>query len=103
MLWSPRKTRMVPPAHVFLVARYMLACVAVLAGMVGQVRAATYVVDQAAPGAADTNPGTEEKPFKTIQHAADAAKRGDTVCVMAGKKDVKVEGITVTNTLKGRL
>ena len=63
----------------------MLACLGVLAGMAGQVRAATYVVDQAAPGAADSNPGTDEEPFKTLQHAADAAKPGDIVCVMAGK------------------
>jgi hypothetical protein len=63
----------------------MLACVGVLAGLTGQAVAATYVVDQAAPGAADTNPGTEEKPFKTVQHAADVAKPGDTVYVMAGK------------------
>ena len=46
--------------------------------------AANYVVDQAAPGAADTNTGTEEQPFKTVQHAADVAKPGDTVFVMAG-------------------
>jgi hypothetical protein len=65
--------------------------VGVLAGLAGQVRAATYVVDQAAPGAADTNPGTEEKPFKTVQHAADAAKPGDTVFVMAGKYDERVK------------
>jgi hypothetical protein len=58
--------------------------------MAGPVRAATHVVDQTAPRAADTNPGTEEKPFKTVQHAADAAKPGDTVCVMAGKYDERV-------------
>jgi hypothetical protein len=69
----------------------MLACVGVLAGLAGQVRAATRVVDQAAPGAADTNPGTEEKPFKTVQHAADVAKPGDTVFVMAGKYDERVK------------
>jgi hypothetical protein len=69
----------------------MLACVGVLAGLAGQVVAATYVVDQAASGAADTNPGTEEKPFKTVQHAADAAKPGDTICVMAGKYDERVK------------
>jgi hypothetical protein len=57
----------------------------------GQGRTATYVVDQAAPGAADTNPGTEAKPFKTVQHAADAAKPGDTVYVMAGKYDERVK------------
>jgi hypothetical protein len=58
--------------------------------MAGHVWAATYVVDQAAPGAADTNPGTQEQPFKSVQHAADAAKPGDTVCVMAGKYDERV-------------
>jgi len=55
------------------------------------VRAATYVVDQAAPGAADTNTGTEEKPFKTVQHAADMAQPGDTIYVMAGKYDERVK------------
>jgi len=90
MFRSPRKTRMVPREHVALVARCMLACVGVLAGMAGQVQAATYVVDQVAPGATDTNAGTEDKPFKTIQHAADAAKPGDTVCVMAGKYEERV-------------
>ena len=50
----------------------------------------SYVVDQAAPGAADTNPGTEEKPFKTVQHAADAVRPGDKVFVMAGRYDERV-------------
>lgn len=54
-------------------------------------RAATYVVDQAAPGAADANPGTEDQPFKTVQQAADVAKPGDTVYVMAGKYDERVK------------
>jgi Protein of unknown function (DUF1565) len=52
--------------------------------------AATYIVDQAAPGAADANPGTEDKPFKTLQHAVDVVKPGDTVCVMAGVYDERV-------------
>lgn len=43
-----------------------------------------YVVDQAAPGATDTDPGSEAKPFRTVQRAADVAKAGDTVYVMAG-------------------
>ena len=74
----------------FLVARCLLACAGVLAGMAGQLRAAKCVVDQAAPGAADTSPETQEKPFKTVQHAADGAKPGETVCVMAGKYDERV-------------
>jgi hypothetical protein len=57
----------------------------------GHAQAATYVVDQAAPGAADTNPGTEQKPFKTVQHAADAARPGDTIYVMAGRYDERVK------------
>ena len=54
-------------------------------------RASVYVVDQAAPGAADTNSGTEESPFKTIQRAADAVKPGDTVYVMEGRYTERVK------------
>jgi len=86
-----RRTRTVPREHLALLARRVLVCAAVLAGMAAPVWGATYVVDQASPGAADTNPGTEEKPFKTVQHAADAARPGDTVCVMAGKYDERVK------------
>jgi len=57
----------------------------------GQVWAATYVVDQATPGAADTNPGTQERPFQTVQHAADMAQPGDTIYVMAGVYDERVK------------
>jgi len=71
-------------------ALLVAACGVVDEVALGQVRAATYVVDQAAPGAADTNPGTEEKPFKTVQRAADAAQPGDTVYLMAGKYDERV-------------
>jgi len=66
-------------------------CMVWAVGAPGQARAATYVVDQAAPGAADTNPGTEEKPWKTVQHAADAVKPGDIVCVLAGKYAERVK------------
>lgn len=45
----------------------------------GHVREATYVVDQAAPGAADTNPGTEQMPFKTVQRAALATGNGQQI------------------------
>jgi len=55
-----------------------------------QSRAASYIVDQSAPAAADTNTGTEQTPFKTIQHAADLAKPGDTIFVMPGKYDERV-------------
>ena len=60
----------------------------------GRDPAAVYVVDQAAPGAADTNPGSEEQPFQTVQHAADVAKPGDTVYVMAGRYDERIRVTT---------
>lgn len=56
--------------------------------------AANYVVDQAAPGAADTNTGTEEQPFKTVQHAVDLTRPGDTVFVMAGRYAERIKVAT---------
>jgi hypothetical protein len=41
----------------------------------------TYYVS---PGGDDANAGTREKPFKTIQHAADLAEPGDTILLMNG-------------------
>lgn len=54
-------------------------------------QAAAYVVDAAAPAASDANPGTEQKPFRTVQRAADVARPGDTVYVMAGKYDERIK------------
>jgi hypothetical protein len=71
-----------------LPARSFLAVFA--AWRIGEACAATYVVDQAAPGAADVNPGTEQAPFKTIQHAADLVSPGDTIFVMTGSYDERV-------------
>lgn len=45
------------------IASFILACCARQ-----RAGAETYVVDQAAPGAADLNRGTEDSPFKTVQH-----------------------------------
>jgi len=70
---------------------FWLVVLSVISLVSGAARATVYVVDQAAPGAADTNPGSEEKPFKTLQHAADAALPGDTVYVMAGKYDERIK------------
>ena len=46
--------------------------------------ATEYRVDQNAPNAADTNPGTKEALFKTISAAAKIVKPGDTVTVGPG-------------------
>jgi hypothetical protein len=67
-----------------------LAAIWAILAAAGNLRAASYVVDQSAPGAADTNPGTENKPWTTVQHAADTAKAGDTVCVMEGNYPERV-------------
>jgi hypothetical protein len=75
-------------------------CWAGLAGTVGRARAAVYVVDAAAPAAADANPGSEQKPFRTVQHAADAARPGDTVYVMAGRYNERIQ--VKTGGAKGR-
>jgi hypothetical protein len=109
---------LVPMKQANLARGLVAVCAAWIVCATGQAHAAVYVVDQAAPGAADTNPGTEEKPFKTVQRAAAkrmAVKSADprlhlfeTVVReqgidLGGREDVKVEGITLTNTLKGKL
>jgi hypothetical protein len=68
----------------------------------GQAKAATLIVDQAADRAADTNPGTEEQPFKTIQHAAKVARSGDNVLVMTGRYDERIK-VTTTGVQGGQL
>jgi hypothetical protein len=80
----------------FICVSTMLATESTIAGtiddiVVGHAQTAMYVVDQAAPGASDTNPGTEQQPFKTVQRAADVAGPGDTVYVMAGTYDERVK------------
>jgi alpha-N-arabinofuranosidase len=44
----------------------------------------TYHVDQKHPRASDENPGTEELPFRTINHAAQVVKPGERVWIHAG-------------------
>ena len=47
--------------------------------------AAVYYVAQTGATASDTNPGTEESPWKTLAYAAAQAKSGDVVWVKAGE------------------
>jgi hypothetical protein len=44
----------------------------------------TYYVDNKNPGASDAAEGTKDRPFKTIQRGARAAKPGDVIHVCAG-------------------
>ena len=44
----------------------------------------TYYVDQSHPKASDSNPGTKETPFKTINQAAEVLQAGERVVVGAG-------------------
>jgi hypothetical protein len=53
-------------------------------------QAATYYVDQNHPQASDSNPGTEDLPWKTIQKAANTVLAGDTVIVKTGNYDERV-------------
>ena len=44
----------------------------------------TYYVDGQAKNAEDSGPGTKERPFKTINHAAQVLKPGERVMIAAG-------------------
>jgi hypothetical protein len=62
----------------------VLATLALAAATPGMLTAAEYVVDQKSAAAGDENPGTAEKPFKTIGKGVATAQAGDTVVVKAG-------------------
>jgi hypothetical protein len=49
-----------------------------------------YYVAQNHPGASDSNVGTRDAPWLTIQHAADVMQAGDTVFVAAGSYEERV-------------
>ncbi|MFC1558235.1 right-handed parallel beta-helix repeat-containing protein [candidate division KSB1 bacterium] len=49
-----------------------------------------YYVDQSHSSAGDSNPGTENQPWLTIQHAAQTAREGDTVFIKKGIYTEKV-------------
>src|SRR5215471_460607 len=60
-----------------------VACLAIIGAVPGapQRGVATYHVS---PAGSDSNPGSEARPFRTIQKAADSVKPGDTVLVDDG-------------------
>jgi len=57
-----------------------------------------------APRGSDSNPGTKQKPFRTLQHAADVVKPGDTVIVADGtysNPSASGTGSTLVNATRG--
>ena len=56
----------------------------IVAMLLTECSANTFVVNNQAAGASDKNPGTEARPLKTIQAAANLARAGDTILVKAG-------------------
>lgn len=62
--------------------------------------ATTYYVDKNHPNANNANPGTENLPWLTIQHAVDVVEAGDIVYVKAGLYSERVD-LTGTNGTEG--
>ncbi|MGD0113868.1 MAG: right-handed parallel beta-helix repeat-containing protein [Armatimonadota bacterium] len=62
----------------------LMAGLCLLLVTVGRGSAATYYVAQGNAKASDRGPGTAVQPWKTINHAAQVLKPGDTVIVKAG-------------------
>ncbi|MHC4404274.1 MAG: NosD domain-containing protein, partial [Planctomycetota bacterium] len=65
-----------------------LSWVALAVVPAGSLPAETYYVDQSHPQASDDHAGTEESPWKTMNHAATVLQAGDTVLVKEGTYNV---------------
>jgi hypothetical protein len=71
-------------------ARTILLLVAWTVHTCATAHASTLIVDCNSSVAADDNPGTESQPVKTVQHAVNLVKPGDTVFIMAGRYHERV-------------
>jgi len=67
--------------RLFAIAPIVLIAIALQAG---SALAATYHVAQRSPQASDDEPGTIERPWRSISKAAEASQPGDTVVIHAG-------------------
>lgn len=65
----------------FSIFKHALLGIAAVLMLTSSAWAATYYVD---PSGSDSNPGSQTSPFKTVAHAASAARSGDVVHVDAG-------------------
>ncbi len=92
-------TRQFPPRSSYSTQLPSMLVILIYAALTPRVLvAATYHVNPAAQSAADTNPGTESAPWKTVSRAASAQELqpGDTVMIHSGVYrehiEVKVSG-----------
>ncbi|NIT56695.1 MAG: hypothetical protein GWN00_10815, partial [Aliifodinibius sp.] len=80
--------------NLFLTALLFLPCIN---------RAGTYYVDQNHPQANNTNPGTLNLPWLTIQHAAETMMAGDSVFIRSGIYDEQVNTVRNGNPTDGEI
>ena len=74
-----------PNTRFVLIRNVVMGCGLAAASWGGSVWAADYYVDQKHPSASDSNPGSEDAPWATLQQALRAPLQpGDTVYVKAG-------------------
>ena len=84
----------------------ILACLLALVMLIGVLPVmaladggtATYYVD--AFNGSDTNDGSQQSPFRTVEKAAQSASSGDTICL--GEGNYTLYGIDSKNTTKGK-
>ena len=84
----------------------ILACLLALVMLIGVLPvmaladggAATYYVN--AFKGSDTNNGSQQSPFRTVEKAAQSASSGDTICL--GEGNYTLYGISSVNTTKGK-
>lgn len=78
--------------------RYAVVNIAIVLGAVlsAEAKPATYFV---APGGSDRNDGTRERPFRTIQHAADLMGPGQTCVIRGGRYR---QTVTITRSGEGK-
>ncbi|MGC8643163.1 MAG: DUF1565 domain-containing protein [Isosphaeraceae bacterium] len=78
------------PRPTIIVVGLIPLWIALVPGASDNARGAILVVDKCSHAAADSNPGTEEQPLKTIERAVERVQPGDVIVVMAGAYDERV-------------